>query len=98
MDVNDNAPRFAAPLSANLTVTENLDHTFKLMRFSASDPDQGSGGDFSYALSDPSGKFALDPRTGTLTLKRGKKLDRETKVKKRILNSETEFLFLKKIK
>lgn len=35
----------------------------------ATDKDQGDNGEFIYQLNDPEGAFAIDPRTGWLTVR-----------------------------
>lgn len=35
----------------------------------ATDKDQGDNGEFTYQLNDPEGAFAIDPRTGWLTVR-----------------------------
>lgn len=66
-DLNDNLPEFEVDYY-NISIVENLPNGFSVLQIVASDQDQGDNGDFSYQLEDQTGAFALDSRTGWLTV------------------------------
>lgn len=67
LDLNDNLPEFEVDFY-NISIVENLPNGFSVLQIIATDQDQGDNADFSYQLEDSSGAFALDPRTGWLTV------------------------------
>lgn len=76
LDLNDNLPEFEVDLY-NISIVENLPNGFSVLQVIARDRDQGENGQFDYQLVDPSGAFAVDPKSGWLTVKDQSVLDRE---------------------
>ncbi|XP_037975546.2 cadherin-89D isoform X2 [Plutella xylostella] len=76
LDLNDNLPEFEVDFY-NISIVENLPNGFSVLQVMATDRDQGDNGEFMYQLNDPEGAFAIDPRTGWLTVKNQTVLDRE---------------------
>lgn len=69
-DVNDNPPRFLAPVY-RIKVPEDLPVGALLLWLESADPDLGGGGLVTYNLKNTEGgSFGLDPSTGALTLER----------------------------
>lgn len=76
-DINDNPPEFEKP-SIEVTVREDAPKGTQLANFTAHDPDQGGASKVRYAVdrsTDKRKKFAINPKTGTVTIQRP--LDRE---------------------
>uniref|UniRef100_A0ABD2X656 Cadherin domain-containing protein n=1 Tax=Trichogramma kaykai TaxID=54128 RepID=A0ABD2X656_9HYME len=78
LDLNDNLPEFEVDFY-NISIVENLPNGFSVLQVVAYDRDQGENGEFAYELRDPAGAFAVDPRTGWLTVQDQSVLDREKK-------------------
>ncbi|XP_034938287.1 cadherin-89D isoform X2 [Chelonus insularis] len=76
LDLNDNLPQFEVDLY-NISIVENLPNGFSVLQVVAYDKDQGENAEFTYDLDDPSEAFAVDPKTGWLTVKDERVLDRE---------------------
>ncbi|XP_026333507.1 cadherin-89D isoform X6 [Hyposmocoma kahamanoa] len=76
LDLNDNLPEFEVDFY-NISIVENLPNGFSVLQVMATDKDQGDNGEFTYQLNDPEGAFAIDPRTGWLTVRNQTVLDRE---------------------
>lgn len=78
LDLNDNLPQFEVDLY-NISIVENLPNGFSVLQVVARDKDQGENGEFDYELQDPSGAFSVDAKSGWLTVKDQRVLDRETR-------------------
>ncbi|CAB0038612.1 unnamed protein product, partial [Trichogramma brassicae] len=78
LDLNDNLPEFEVDFY-NISIVENLPNGFSVLQVVAYDRDQAENGEFTYELRDPAGAFAVDPRTGWLTVQDQSVLDREKK-------------------
>ncbi|XP_063981837.1 cadherin-89D isoform X2 [Diachasmimorpha longicaudata] len=76
LDLNDNLPQFEVD-HYNISIVENLPNGFSVLQVVAHDQDQGDNGDFTYELSDPSGAFLVDEKSGWLTVRDERVLDRE---------------------
>ncbi|GBP73817.1 Cadherin-89D [Eumeta japonica] len=76
LDLNDNLPEFEVDFY-NISIVENLPNGFSVLQVVATDKDQGDNADFTYQLDDPKGAFAIDTRTGWLTVRNQTVLDRE---------------------
>ncbi|XP_072949863.1 cadherin-89D isoform X2 [Epargyreus clarus] len=76
LDLNDNLPDFEVDFY-NISIVENLPNGFSVLQVMATDKDQGDNGEFTYQLNDPEGAFAIDPRSGWLTVRNQTVLDRE---------------------
>lgn len=76
-DINDNPPEFEKP-SIEVTLNEGAPRGTQLANFTARDPDQGGNSRVRYSIdrsSDKRKQFAVNPKTGTVTIQRP--LDRE---------------------
>jgi len=76
-DINDNPPEFERQ-SIEVTVREDAPRGTQLANFTARDPDQGGNSKVRYAIersTDRRKQFAINPKTGTVTIQRP--LDRE---------------------
>lgn len=89
IDLNDNLPEFEVDFY-NISIVENLPNGFSVLQIVATDLDQGENGEFSYQLDDKSGAFALDSKSGWLTVKDQTILDRERRshIKMRVYAKE----------
>lgn len=67
LDLNDNLPEFEVDFY-NISIVENLPNGFSVLQIVATDQDQGDNAEFTYQLEDKSGAFALDSRSGWLTV------------------------------
>ncbi|XP_006873557.1 PREDICTED: cadherin-related family member 2 [Chrysochloris asiatica] len=79
MDINDHRPTFPQSLYV-FTVPEHCNDSYVITdSIHATDPDTGEGGRITYSLLQGNGAdlFAVDPNTGTLTVRNGTLLDRE---------------------
>ncbi|KAK5650009.1 hypothetical protein RI129_001038 [Pyrocoelia pectoralis] len=76
LDLNDNLPEFEVD-RYNISIVENIPKGFSVLQIVARDPDQGDNSEFTYDIEEKSGAFAIDPRTGWLTVKNHSVLDRE---------------------
>ncbi|CAH0723464.1 unnamed protein product, partial [Brenthis ino] len=76
LDLNDNLPNFEVDFY-NISIVENLPNGFSVLQVMAADRDQGDNAAFSYELRDASGAFAVDARSGWLTVRDQTVLDRE---------------------
>ncbi|XP_057327714.1 cadherin-89D isoform X4 [Microplitis mediator] len=76
IDLNDNLPEFEQD-HYNISIVENLPNGFSVLQVVAHDRDQGENADFYYQLDDESGAFAIDGKSGWLTVKDERVLDRE---------------------
>ncbi|XP_011302069.1 cadherin-89D [Fopius arisanus] len=76
LDLNDNLPEFEVD-HYNISIVENLPNGFSVLQVVAHDQDQGMNGDFTYELLDPSGAFLVDEKSGWLTVRDERVLDRE---------------------
>lgn len=80
-DINDNPPEFERP-SIETSVPEGSPIGTQLANFSAHDPDNGGNSRVRYVIdrsSDRKKQFAINPKTGTVTVQRP--LDREEQVR-----------------
>ena len=75
-DINDNRPQFDET-EVTKAIVEHLTDGEEVMKFQATDLDQGENAKFLYSLNDPSGAFEINPHTGSLMMKNAAKLDRE---------------------
>lgn len=75
-DINDNLPEFEVDFY-NISIVENLPNGFSVLQVMAEDKDQGVNADFDYELEDESGAFAVEPKSGWLTVRDQTHLDRE---------------------
>lgn len=83
-DINDNPPRFDTP-NVEVEVPENAPRGTQLANFTAHDPDQNGYSKVTYSIdrsTDRRKQFAINPKTGVVTVQRG--LDREEQPKKLI--------------
>ncbi|XP_046736319.1 cadherin-89D isoform X1 [Diprion similis] len=76
LDLNDNLPEFEVEF-CNISIVENLPNGFSVLQVVAVDRDQGENADFDYELEDSSGAFALEAKSGWLTVRDQSHLDRE---------------------
>ncbi|KAH8236536.1 hypothetical protein KR026_004495, partial [Drosophila bipectinata] len=79
MDLNDNVPEFEADFY-NISIVENLPTGFSVLQVNAVDRDQGENSEFLYNLvetKDAAGAFRIDSRTGWITVRDDRLLDRE---------------------
>ncbi|XP_012259272.2 cadherin-89D isoform X2 [Athalia rosae] len=76
LDLNDNLPEFEVDFY-NISIVENLPNGFSVLQVIASDKDQGENSDFHYELQDDSGAFAVESKSGWLTVRDQTRLDRE---------------------
>ncbi|CAD6233777.1 GSCOCG00007273001-RA-CDS [Cotesia congregata] len=76
VDLNDNLPEFEQE-HYNISIVENLPNGFSVLQVIAHDRDQGENGEFNYELDDESGAFDIDGKSGWLTVKDERVLDRE---------------------
>lgn len=76
VDLNDNLPEFEQE-HYNISIVENLPNGFSVLQVIAYDRDQGENGEFNYELDDESGAFYIDGKSGWLTVKDERVLDRE---------------------
>lgn len=71
LDVNDNPPLFLST-SYSATITEDdlimSNHTYNVLRVSATDLDEGSNSEITYSIMPPSGLFSVEPNTGFVRL------------------------------
>lgn len=76
LDINDNQPQFEAAVY-NISIMENLPNHFSIVQVHAMDADTGENAEFIYKLDDASHAFAINSKTGWLTVRDQAKLDRE---------------------
>lgn len=79
MDLNDNVPEFEADFY-NISIVENLPSGFSVLQVNAVDRDQGENAEFVYKLvekADAAGAFRIDSRSGWITVRDDRLLDRE---------------------
>ncbi|EDV94334.1 GH20538 [Drosophila grimshawi] len=79
LDLNDNVPEFEADFY-NISIVENLPTGFSVLQVNAIDRDQGENSEFVYNLVEnqtASGAFRIDSRTGWITVRDDRLLDRE---------------------
>ncbi|XP_039495074.1 cadherin-89D [Drosophila santomea] len=79
LDLNDNVPEFEADFY-NISIVENLPTGFSVLQVNAVDRDQGENSEFLYNLvetKDAAGAFRIDSRTGWITVRDDRLLDRE---------------------
>lgn len=76
LDLNDNLPEFEVDFY-NISIVENLPNGFSVLQVIAVDKDQGENADFEYELEDDSGAFAVESKSGWLTVRDQSNLDRE---------------------
>jgi len=79
LDLNDNVPEFEADFY-NISIVENLPTGFSVLQVNAVDRDQGENSEFLYNLvetKDATGAFRIDSRTGWITVRDDRLLDRE---------------------
>ncbi|XP_044003046.1 cadherin-89D isoform X2 [Aphidius gifuensis] len=76
LDLNDNLPVFEVE-NYNISIVENLPNGFSVLQVVATDNDQGDNAEFIYQLNDTSGGFLIDEKSGWLTVKDERVLDRE---------------------
>ncbi|XP_061400687.1 cadherin-89D, partial [Musca vetustissima] len=91
LDLNDNMPEFEADFY-NISIVENLPTGFSVLQVNAVDRDQGENAEFLYKLKekpDAKGAFCIDSRTGWITVRDDRLLDRE---KRKSIHLEVEAL------
>ncbi|XP_037884780.1 cadherin-89D [Glossina fuscipes] len=91
LDLNDNIPEFEADFY-NISIVENLPTSFSVLQVNALDRDQGENAEFLYNLKEEPeavGAFRIDSRTGWITVKDDRLLDRE---KRKAVHLEVEAL------
>ncbi|XP_033236535.1 cadherin-89D isoform X1 [Drosophila pseudoobscura] len=79
LDLNDNVPEFEADFY-NISIVENLPTGFSVLQVNAIDRDQGENSEFLYNLvetKEATGAFRIDSRTGWITVRDDRLLDRE---------------------
>ncbi|EDW81089.2 uncharacterized protein Dwil_GK11870 [Drosophila willistoni] len=79
LDLNDNVPEFEADFY-NISIVENLPTGFSVLQVNALDRDQGENSEFLYNLvetKDAAGAFRIDSRSGWITVRDDRLLDRE---------------------
>ncbi|EDW67860.2 uncharacterized protein Dvir_GJ22851 [Drosophila virilis] len=79
LDLNDNVPEFEADFY-NISIVENLPTGFSVLQVNAIDRDQGENAEFLYNLVEnktAAGAFRIDSRTGWITVRDDRLLDRE---------------------
>ncbi|EDW16201.1 cadherin-89D [Drosophila mojavensis] len=79
LDLNDNVPEFEADFY-NISIVENLPTGFSVLQVNAIDRDQGENSEFVYNLVEnetSAGAFRIDSRTGWITVRDDRLLDRE---------------------
>ncbi|XP_046805306.1 cadherin-89D isoform X2 [Lucilia cuprina] len=79
LDLNDNVPEFEADFY-NISIVENLPTGFSVLQVNAIDRDQGENAEFLYNLREEpeaSGAFRIDSRSGWITVRDDRLLDRE---------------------
>ncbi|KAH8409766.1 hypothetical protein KR222_006432, partial [Zaprionus bogoriensis] len=79
LDLNDNMPEFEADFY-NISIVENLPTGFSVLQVNAIDRDQGENSEFLYNLVENqtvAGAFRIDSRTGWITVRDDRLLDRE---------------------
>lgn len=79
LDLNDNMPEFEADFY-NISIVENLPTGFSVLQVNAIDRDQGENSEFLYNLVEnqtSAGAFRIDSRTGWITVRDDRLLDRE---------------------
>ncbi|XP_052738209.1 fat-like cadherin-related tumor suppressor homolog isoform X2 [Bicyclus anynana] len=81
-DVNDNAPRFSAPLYS-VTLPEDAEPGTLVAKVHATDDDLGENRSVRYSFVEEAPAFALDADSGIVTLRGA--LDRETQAEHRLL-------------
>ncbi|XP_033097614.1 protocadherin Fat 1-like isoform X2 [Anneissia japonica] len=92
MDVNDSPPRFTSAIEP-VTVPEDIEPPFVIIRVSASDADYMANAMITYHIAggDPFGQFHIDNTTGKISTT--KKLDREFKSKYTLNIKATDGVF-----
>lgn len=91
LDLNDNIPEFEADFY-NISIVENLPTSFSVLQVNALDRDQGENAEFLYNLKEEPeavGAFRIDSRTGWITVRDDRLLDRE---KRKAVHLEVEAL------
>uniref|UniRef100_A0A1I8QBI2 Cadherin domain-containing protein n=1 Tax=Stomoxys calcitrans TaxID=35570 RepID=A0A1I8QBI2_STOCA len=91
LDLNDNVPEFEADFY-NISIVENLPTGFSVLQVNAVDRDQGENAEFLYNLkehADAKGAFCIDSRSGWITVRDDRFLDRE---KRKAIHLEVEAL------
>ncbi|XP_065359386.1 cadherin-89D [Calliphora vicina] len=79
LDLNDNVPEFEADFY-NISIVENLPTGFSVLQVNAIDRDQGENAEFLYNLKEEpeaNGAFRIDSRSGWITVRDDRLLDRE---------------------
>lgn len=79
LDLNDNVPEFEADFY-NISIVENLPTGFSVLQVNAVDRDQGENAEFLYNLVEETtsaGAFRIDSRSGWITVRDDRLLDRE---------------------
>ncbi|ALC46124.1 Cad89D, partial [Drosophila busckii] len=79
LDLNDNVPEFEADFY-NISIVENLPTGFSVLQVNAIDRDQGENSEFLYNLVEnksAAGAFRIDSRSGWITVRDDRLLDRE---------------------
>ncbi|XP_055907965.1 cadherin-89D [Eupeodes corollae] len=81
LDLNDNQPEFEVDYY-NISIVENLPSGFSVLQVNAIDRDQGENAEFAYNLveeNSSAGAFLIDSRSGWITVREHRLLDREAR-------------------